>query len=66
MLTGANLAAHDAGAVSTFANYLSDFAYSRVDGAYAGEVSDVRLVMGSGSYAHAGSVYRNNTSIGRR
>ena len=35
-----------------------------MDGRYASMTSDLRIVMGSGSYAHAGSVYRN-TSVDR-
>ena len=61
LLTAANLANHNVDAVSTFADYLSGFGYSRVDGRFAGMVSDVRLVVGGGTYAHAGGVYRNNS-----
>ena len=61
LLTGTNLTNNNAAAVTSFANYLSSLGYSRVDGKYAGMVSDVRLVVGGGTYAHAGGVYRNNS-----
>ena len=61
LLTGANLADNAAGAVTTFAEYVNDFAYGRVDGRYAVNAADLRIVVGSGTYAHAGGVYRNNS-----
>ena len=61
LLTGTNLANHAASAVTTFDNYMARLAYGRVDGRYAGTAGDIRVVMGSGTYAHAGSVYRNNS-----
>ena len=61
LLTGTNLANHAAGGVSTFDHYLARLAYARVDGRYAGTAAAVRVVMGGGTYAHAGSVYRNNS-----
>ena len=44
--------------MTSFANFLSQFGFARVDGRYAGSVADIRSVMGSGSYALAGAVYR--------
>ena len=49
---------HDAAAVTSYANYISDYAYARVDGTYANSVRDLRIVMGSGTYAHAAGAYR--------
>ena len=60
LLTGTVLADHDAGAITTFDNYIDQFAFGRVDGRYAATSGDVRVVMGNGSYGHAGTVYRNN------
>ena len=57
-----NLTNHNAGAVTTFANYRDTFAYGRVDGKYAGSVADLRVVMGSATYAHAATVYRANNA----
>lgn len=60
LLTGTNLGDHDAAAVTTYANYISQFAFGRVDGRIASSAAAVRSVMGAGSYAHAGETYRNN------
>ena len=59
LLTGTNLANHNASTETTFAAYISNFGYSRVDGQYAASGADVRLVMGSATYAHAGGQYRH-------
>ena len=61
LFTGTNLADHNVSAVTTFDNYIGEYGYSRVDGRYASTTADIRVVMGSGTYAHAGSVYRNNS-----
>ena len=61
LLTGTNLAHNNVNSVTNFASYLSEYAYSRVDGRYANMTSQVRIVMGSGAYTHAASVYRNNS-----
>ena len=58
LLTGTNLANHNASAVTTFAAYLSTLGFARVDGTYAMDSADIRLVVGAGTYAHMGSVYR--------
>ncbi len=58
LLTGANLANHAAGAVTSFANYKSQLLYGRVDGTYATGAGDLRLVLGAGTYAHAAGQYR--------
>ena len=59
LLTGTNLSNHNVSTVTGFSDYVSDFAYSRVDGRYAASGADVRLVMGSATYAHAGGQYRH-------
>ena len=59
LLTGTNLANHNVNAVTTFDDYIEDFAYGRVDGRYAATAGEVRAVVGSATYAHAGKVYRN-------
>ena len=61
LLTGTVLANHNAAAVTTYANYISQFSFGRVDGQFAVNTGALRIVMGSGSYGHAGSVYRNNS-----
>ena len=64
LLTGTILANHNASAVTGYGDYVSEFAYSRVDGRYASMVSEIRTVMGATTYAHAGGTYRN-TSVDR-
>ena len=59
LLTGTNLPNHNVSSVTGFSDYISDFGYSRVDGQYAASGADVRLVMGSATYAHAGGQYRH-------
>lgn len=60
LLTGTNLANHNVNAATSWANYISQFCFSRVDGRYATMAGDLRIVMGSGTYAHAGGTYRAN------
>ena len=60
LLTGTNLGNHNVTAVTTFALYLSQFLFSRVDGRYAGMKSDIRVLMGSATYGHAGGVYQSS------
>ena len=62
LLTGTNLPNHAAAAVTSFALYLSQFGHSRVDGRYAASLGDVRAVVGSATYAHAGNQYRSNNA----
>ncbi len=62
LLTGTNLDNHNANAETSFASYISDFGYSRVDGRYASMTSELRIVMGSDTYAHAGGQYRGSNS----
>ena len=62
LLTGANLANHNVAAVTAFADYISRFAYARVDGRFAAELADLRTVAGAGTYGHMGSVYRSNNA----
>ena len=60
LLTGSNLGNHNVTAVTTFALYLSQFLFSRVDGRYASMKSDIRVLMGSPTYGHAGTVYQSS------
>ena len=62
LFSGTNLSNHAAAAVTTFAGYKSDLGYGRVDGRYAAGVGDLRMVMGSGTYAHAATIYRANNA----
>ena len=49
-------------AVSTFALYLSGLLYGRVDGRYARTPSDIRMILGGGTFTHAASTYKGNNS----
>ena len=60
LLNGSNLGNHNVTAATTFALYLSQFLFSRVDGRYAGMKSDIRVLMGSATYGHAGGVYQSS------
>ena len=62
LLTGTKLANHNRTTVANFAHYKSEFAYSRVDGRYAMTTADIRMVMGTGTFAHAATIYRANNS----
>ena len=58
LLTGANLANNNQGTVTDWDDFLSQFGYGRVDGRYASMAGDLRIVMGSDTYAKAGTTYR--------
>ena len=59
LLIGTNLPNHAAGGTTTFAQYVSRFAYGRVDGRYAATARDLRVLLGSTIFAHAGTVYKS-------
>ena len=59
LLEGTNLV-NNVSAETFYALYRSQFAFERVDGRYASMTSDIRVVMGSDTYAHAASQYRGN------
>ena len=62
LLTGANLAHVAAAAVTTYAGYRQKLAYDHVDGRFASSPGDLRVVVGSATYAHVANVY--GTDIG--
>ena len=62
LFSGSNLADNDASAVGTFVTLKKRVVYDAIDGRYAANAGDLRIVMGSASYAFAGSVYRGNNS----
>ena len=53
LLTGTNLANHAQSAASTYANYVAELLYARVDGRYAFDLADIRVVMGSDTFGNA-------------
>ena len=62
LLHSTNLTNNNVNAVTTFALYSSQFAYGRIDGRYASMTGDIRIVMGSATYGHAGGQYRSNNA----
>ena len=61
LLTSQNLGNHNVTNVTTFDLYLAGLVYGRVDGKYASTSSDIKLLVGSHTFGHAGRVYRNTT-----
>ena len=53
LLTGTNLNNHAQAAASTYANYVAELLYARVDGRYAFDLADIRVVMGSDTFGNA-------------
>ena len=62
ILAGNNIAKIAAAAVSDFATYRKSMVYDRIDGTYASVAGDIRVVMGSATYAHASTIYRANSA----
>ena len=62
LLTGTNLDNNNVSAVTTFQLYLTNLLYGRVDGRYARTPSDIRMIVGQGTFAHASSTYKGNNS----
>ena len=62
LLNGTNLDNNNVNAVTTFALYLSGLLYGRVDGRYARTPSDVRMILGAGTFTHASAAYKGNNS----
>ena len=62
LFSGTNLANNNASAVGTFVTLKKRLIYDAIDGRYAANAGDLRVVMGSASYAFAGGVYRGNNS----
>ena len=59
LFTGTVLANHTVSGVTAFAGYMSSFAFGRVDGKYASGLDDIKMVMGAGTFGHAGTQYAN-------
>ena len=62
LFSGTNLADHNASATGTFVTLKKRVVYDAIDGKYATNAGDLRVVLGSASYAFAGGVYRGNNS----
>ena len=62
LLASTNLPNNNVSAVSTFALYLSGLLYGRVDGRFARTPSDVKMILGQGTFNHASAAYKGNNS----
>ena len=62
LLHGTVLANHNVTSATAFADYITNFAYGRVDGRFASTTAALRIVMGATAYADAGGTYRADTS----
>ena len=62
LLTATNLPNNNVSAVSTFALYLSGLLYGRIDGRFARTPSDVKMIVGAPTFAHASAAYKGNNS----
>ena len=60
LLTGTVLPNNNVSTQTTYALYRDQFAFGRVDGQYASETGDLRIVLGAETYAHAAAQYRGN------
>ena len=61
LLTGTNLADNTVSTETNYAHYRNQLVYARIDGRYASVASDIRILMGASTYAHAAGEYRGNT-----
>ena len=62
LLNGTNLSNNNVTAVTSYALYRSQFAYGRVDGKYASNVGDLKILMGSDTYGHSAGVFRSDNA----
>ena len=53
LLNGTVLGNHARGGASDYASYVADLLYARVDGRYAADLADIRVVMGSATFGNA-------------
>ena len=60
LLNGTVLGNHARGAASDYASYVADLLYGRVDGTYAGDLADIRVVMGSATFGNAATKLPTN------
>ena len=59
---GTNLAANAANAADTFASYRKRFVYDAIDGTYASQESDLRILVGADTLADMAIEYRANSA----
>ena len=60
LLTDTKLTAHAQATASTYANYVAELLYARVDGRFAFDTGDIRVVMGSDTFGNAATKLPTN------
>ena len=63
LLNGTNLADHTVNAVDTFTVLVSNLGYNRVDGRFASDTDELKLLMGTGTYAFAATLYNEPDAV---
>ena len=53
LFTGTKLPNHNRASASDYAHYVAELLYARVDGTYAADLSDIRVLMGSDTFGNA-------------
>ena len=62
LFSGSNLSDNDASAVGTFVTLKKRVVYDAIDGRYAANAGDLRVVLGAASNTFMGGIYRGNNS----
>ena len=60
LLHSTNLSNHARSSASNYAHYVESLLYGRVDGRYAADLADIRVVMGSATFANASTKLPTN------
>ena len=63
LFNGTNLDNHARASASDYAHYVAELLYGRVDGKFAGDLSDIRVVMGSPTFANAATKLPANGEV---
>ena len=63
LLGGTNLPDHNRGSASDYAHYVAELLYGRVDGKFAADLSDIRVVMGSQTFGNAATKLPTNGEV---
>ena len=63
LLTGTILPNNVRGTASDYAHYVAELLYARVDGQYAADLSDIRVVMGSDTFGNAATKMPTNGEV---
>ena len=60
LFTGTLLTNHDRSAASDYAQYVAELLYARVDGTFAFDLADIRVVMGAKTFGNAATKFPTN------